>query len=59
MADCPTWSTRRVTTKRIMTVMLTVMTRFPAYATAMRRVQPAGLPEAAQISRDLGRPGPA
>ena len=36
----------RVHTKRIMTVMITVGTRFPAYATSMGRVLLAGLPEA-------------
>lgn len=34
----------RVHTKRIMTVMITVGTRFPAYATSMGRVLLAGLP---------------
>ena len=36
----------RVHTKRIMTVMITVGTRFPAYATSMGRVLLADLPEA-------------
>ena len=35
----------RVHTKRIMTVMITVGTRFPAYATSMGRVLLAGLPD--------------
>ena len=35
----------RVHTKRIMTVMITVGTRFPAYATSMGRVLLAALPE--------------
>lgn len=36
----------RVSTRRIMTVGITVGTRFPAYATSMGRVLLAGLPEA-------------
>jgi IclR family pca regulon transcriptional regulator len=36
----------RVATRRIMTVGITVGTRFPAYATSMGRVLLAGLPEA-------------
>ena len=36
----------RVHTKRIMTVLITVGTRFPAYATSMGRVLLAGLPDA-------------
>lgn len=36
----------RVPTKRIMTVSISVGTRFPAYATSMGRVLLAGLPEA-------------
>ncbi|TQN38087.1 IclR family transcriptional regulator [Blastococcus colisei] len=36
----------RVHTKRIMTVMITVGTRFPAYATSMGHVLLAGLPDA-------------
>lgn len=35
----------RVHTKRIMTVLITVGTRFPAYATSMGRVLLAGLPD--------------
>jgi IclR family pca regulon transcriptional regulator len=44
----------RVHTKRIMAVMITVGTRFPAHATSMGRVLLAGLPEdalAAYLSR--------
>jgi len=37
----------RVPTRRIMTVAITVGTRFPAHATSMGRVQLAALPEAA------------
>ena len=36
----------RVTTRRIMSVGITIGTRFPAYATSMGRVLLAGLPEA-------------
>jgi IclR family pca regulon transcriptional regulator len=44
----------RVHTKRIMTVMITVGTRFPAYATSMGRVLLAGLP-ADELAEYLGR----
>ena len=44
----------RVHTKRIMTVMITVGTRFPAYATSMGRVLLAGLPEA-ELAEHLAR----
>ncbi|MGY2067563.1 IclR family transcriptional regulator domain-containing protein [Blastococcus sp. SYSU DS0619] len=44
----------RVHTKRIMTVMITVGTRFPAYATSMGRVLLAGLP-AGELDAYLGR----
>jgi IclR family pca regulon transcriptional regulator len=44
----------RVHTKRIMTVMITVGTRFPAYATSMGRVLLAALPEA-ELAEYLAR----
>jgi IclR family pca regulon transcriptional regulator len=44
----------RVHTKRIMTVMITVGTRFPAYATSMGRVLLAHLPKA-ELDDYLGR----
>jgi IclR family pca regulon transcriptional regulator len=44
----------RVHTKRIMAVMITVGTRFPAYATSMGRVLLAGLPPA-ELSAYLAR----
>jgi IclR family pca regulon transcriptional regulator len=44
----------RVHTKRIMTVMITVGTRFPAYATSMGRVLLAGLP-ADELAEYLAR----
>jgi IclR family pca regulon transcriptional regulator len=44
----------RVHTKRIMTVMITVGTRFPAYATSMGRVLLANLP-AAELEEYLSR----
>ena len=44
----------RVHTKRIMTVMITVGTRFPAYATSMGRVLLAALPEA-ELTEYLAR----
>ena len=42
----------RVPTRRIMTVGITIGTRFPAYATSMGRVLLAGLPEA-ELARHL------
>ncbi|WP_097184923.1 IclR family transcriptional regulator domain-containing protein [Blastococcus haudaquaticus] len=48
----------RVHTKRIMTVMITVGTRFPAHATSMGRVLLAGLP-ARELADYLARVQPA
>ncbi|WP_324275489.1 IclR family transcriptional regulator domain-containing protein [Blastococcus brunescens] len=44
----------RVHTKRIMTVLITVGTRFPAYATSMGHVLLAGLPDD-ELAAYLGR----
>ncbi|CCB73410.1 MULTISPECIES: IclR family transcriptional regulator domain-containing protein [Streptomycetaceae] len=49
----------RVPTVRIMTVNITVGTRFPAYATAMGRVLLAGLPAAERAARLGGTALPA
>ncbi|WP_181783201.1 IclR family transcriptional regulator domain-containing protein [Pseudonocardia pini] len=47
----------RVATSRIMTVSITIGTRFPAYATALGRVLLAALPPA-ELARRLGDPRP-
>jgi IclR family pca regulon transcriptional regulator len=51
--------TARAATKRIMSVEITVGTRFPAYATSMGRVLLAGLPAADRAARlDRAEPRP-